>query len=437
MRFQGGSRLRPPRRHDGLEEGPGGYDERFMGLLAGLRPPCSPSWRSWRTRLLVCALAPLALDLPAAASGELRPTPQRTRLPEAGAQLPVRWWCSYPLVSVHVEGKGPFPFLLDTGAGACVLSRELAARFPDRLRVEGVRARGPEGQPLEVGGVVTLERVAVGELELEVLDAVVLDLASLTPVLRTPIAGILGAPAFAGVTLSFDGPAREVRVSHERLAPPGEDGVIGLLPGATPRLFARQGDARFVVVLDTGCGDDLRLPAWPPDARFLCGPVADLPGFGLAGAGAPAEVARFEGTLHLGTVRVERPVVRRVPGEPRVGAPLLARLVWSLDGPSRAVQLGTPDGRPLAVAPYRTFGAALVADGDALLVREVLPRSEAARAGLAAGDRILSVEGLGGADLVVCDTLRELVAGGKTLHLRIERGAEALELAFPPTLLLP
>src|ERR1700758_3997132 len=77
------------------------------------------------------------------------------------------------LLPVHVNGRGPFDFILDTGAGTSLLSTELA----NQLEVKILGSK--EGQ--STGGKVSVSlgkvnSLAVGETKLDGVDVGVVDL---------------------------------------------------------------------------------------------------------------------------------------------------------------------------------------------------------------------------------------------------------------------
>jgi hypothetical protein len=82
-------------------------------------------------------------------------------------------------VPVHINGKGPFDFVLDTGAGNTCITPELAAQIElDPKPVQGI-ARG-------IGGDVqlklaTVDTLSVGETEISHSQMVVLDLSKVSP----------------------------------------------------------------------------------------------------------------------------------------------------------------------------------------------------------------------------------------------------------------
>jgi predicted aspartyl protease len=98
-------------------------------------------------------------------------------------------------VEVRIDGKGPFRFLVDTGADRTVISDELAARFgppdPELLVVQGIAAT-------ITAPAVRLTNLSFGPLTLESLRAPVLPHAALGA------DGYLGLDAIGGHRVVFD-----------------------------------------------------------------------------------------------------------------------------------------------------------------------------------------------------------------------------------------
>jgi predicted aspartyl protease len=94
------------------------------------------------------------------------------------------------LVSVEINGEGPFDFVLDTGATLTCVDQTIAERLqlPARRGAVGVGA-GIEGAGRI--GLVTLDSLRLGGAAASALDACVLDLAH-TEVIGVGIDGLLG-----------------------------------------------------------------------------------------------------------------------------------------------------------------------------------------------------------------------------------------------------
>ena len=112
------------------------------------------------------------------------------------------------LVPVQVNDRGPFDFILDTGAGTSLLSLELAARLG--VKVTGLK----EGQT--VGGKVSVslakvESVAVGDAKLEDIDVAVVDLSHLGKTVGAAIEGDIGYNFLKHFRITIDYRGSEIR----------------------------------------------------------------------------------------------------------------------------------------------------------------------------------------------------------------------------------
>ncbi len=91
---------------------------------------------------------------------------------------------------VHINDKGPFDFVLDTGAGNTVITPELAAQI-------GLEPKPVHGIARGIGGDFQLQltevhKLAVGDAEISNTSAVVLDLSKVSPKGKLIEHGIIG-----------------------------------------------------------------------------------------------------------------------------------------------------------------------------------------------------------------------------------------------------
>lgn len=93
-------------------------------------------------------------------------------------------------IPVHINRKGPFDFVLDTGAGNTVVTPELAAKV-------GLEPKPVHGIARGIGGDYQLElaevhKLAVGDADISYTSAVVLDLSKVSPKGKLVENGIIG-----------------------------------------------------------------------------------------------------------------------------------------------------------------------------------------------------------------------------------------------------
>jgi tetratricopeptide (TPR) repeat protein len=123
----------------------------------------------------------------------------------AGVTLPLMWARDLPLVPVKIQGRGPFPFLLDTGATFSLLASQFAPRLGIRVNtgkypnIHGLGASGAFSSGITERVTFTLAGT-VFERPL----ALVTDIPQRFPV---PVYGVLGRDLLNEFEVVFDGPS--------------------------------------------------------------------------------------------------------------------------------------------------------------------------------------------------------------------------------------
>jgi hypothetical protein len=134
-------------------------------------------------------------------------------------------------------GRGPYPLILDSGAGRTVLD-------PSVLEA--------------VGAGRTLDSLRVGEFEAHGLGVSPLEMTDLSRALREPVVGIVGHPVFADGPITYDYPRGQIRLSRAPLVP-GDPGVVPARGSSRPWVVGEVDGKRFWVLLDTGSSRGLSL----------------------------------------------------------------------------------------------------------------------------------------------------------------------------------
>jgi predicted aspartyl protease len=93
------------------------------------------------------------------------------------------------LLPVHVNDRGPFDFILDTGAGTSLLSSELARQL--EAKVIGSKEGESAGGKVSVS-LAKVDSIAVGETKLRDVDVGIVDLAQIGKTIGVKIDGDLG-----------------------------------------------------------------------------------------------------------------------------------------------------------------------------------------------------------------------------------------------------
>jgi predicted aspartyl protease len=110
-------------------------------------------------------------------------------------------------LAVMVNGRGPFEFLVDTGAGRTVISRELASSLG---LPPGARVRLRELAGREEAGTVLIDRLAIGNRLVRRIEAPAL------PAANIGAAGMLGVDALRDLHVVMDFKAMQMSSSPSR-----------------------------------------------------------------------------------------------------------------------------------------------------------------------------------------------------------------------------
>jgi hypothetical protein len=263
-----------------------------------------------------------------------------------GQVLPMRYDGTRPAVEVRVNGRGPFLFLIDTGA----------AGPPARADAELVRRLGlpPAGraESADAGGAgagidrVVLARVELGTLAAGNVEALARDYNGTTYLPR--IDGILGLNFFRDVLLTLDFPHSQVRLDSGAL-PPADGRTIFdyVLIEGNPAITIRIGARPFQVLLDTGNIRALDLPSeWLRSMPLASFPRLAGSSASISGTVGLREVALAE-PLTIGQYRFERPMVTFADEyrEANLGSAMLRAFIVTIDQRNRRVRLVAAPGR--------------------------------------------------------------------------------------------
>ena len=358
---------------------------------------------------------------------------------DAETLIPVQLEQGLMLAEVRVAGSRPMTFIVDTGAETTVVDQAAARRSAVRGgKALVASAQGGEVEAIELPKV----DVAVGALSLGRIDAVAIDLGGLSSGLGRRIDGILGQQFFRGRTVRLDYAGRRIGVSPSRPPKPGAATFPIAVRGGTPFIaghIIQHGAAipgQFLI--DTGAVGATTLNASfltaHPDvvpARTLSLTAGGLkPGAFAARAGRVERVAAgpFVAASPVATLSSNAAGDDAEEGEAGlIGAQILARSAIIIDYDHGWIE-AAPSAPP---RPFRFDASGLslrseAPDYSAKIVRLVLAGSPAKRAGIVAGDRIVSVDGRG-AERVTMAGLRALLQlPGRAHRLVLRRGARLL-----------
>lgn len=268
--------------------------------------------------------------------------------------LPLETWGGRPLLDVFLDGRGPYPFILDTGASSGVVSAALATSL-GLVEVKKVTVMSPGSETPLTATIVRAKEARIGAMTLHDLPLGAMDLSGVfgapaeadvngfSPQGRTPV-GVLSASAFPGHLVTFDFARSRLRfepgalpaADARRVFAYGEDPALPPLPLVPLRI----GEAEFLAVLDTGAPHVLLLPD-EAESRI---PLRSTPEVADSGRTVDQVLhvrrSRVRGTMTVGVYSWEDPEVHfsRLP-LPNIGLGALKAFEFTLDGTNRRFRL--------------------------------------------------------------------------------------------------
>jgi len=289
-------------------------------------------------------MAASALRLPGAPQHSMLdhpPPAEKIDVPEGGATLPMEDIGGRPLVEAGIDGKGPYRFILDTGASITVVDSDLRTEL-GLSAPHGAATTAPEEG---IGGTVRIGELRVGKAVLRGVVAAFAPIGHMFPGASAP-RGVLSASSFPGCLLVLDYPSKRIVIRKGELPPADARSVFQyteehILPNVPVRIAGTE----VRVHVDTGSPGALTVPTRYMKELPLASEPAKMGQARTPGGEFTIWTAEVKGGIELGQFKldlhgVEFSDVNPIPGQVvgNIGYRVLKRFVVTLDSKNRRVR---------------------------------------------------------------------------------------------------
>jgi predicted aspartyl protease len=239
---------------------------------------------------------------------------------------------------VFVNGTGPYKFLIDTGAGATVISPRITALFPASI---GGTTNTSSGA---IAGTVArrlfqVDSITLGSVSFENFQAVEIDVAPILPNSGFTVEGVLGLPLFRAIALTLDFPRSRVRLRNGQLPAIDDCNVFGLTVDSAELVnfpLTVEGQ-RVQALLDSGNNSFLFLPTSFDKVSFV-GPTTTSTASTVTGSFNVTNGCLAPGAVSFGCFSFSDPCVG-IGGSDIInfGVDAMGPFRMTIDQPSRRV----------------------------------------------------------------------------------------------------
>ena len=371
-------------------------------------------FRAAATLLALVAAPALAYDAPKhAGEPPERVRPLKTTI-AAPVEVPMGSMAGRPTIDVMIDGKGPFRFLVDTGAGTTVINQDLAKELGLAI-IDTTRIGDPMNPNAIKADVVQVPTMTIGDARFETFAAASWDRGYLIRAGETnPPRGVIGFPVFRELLVTFDYVDKKLRLAPGSLPKADGKSVIPYdAPMGIPEFTVNVGGVDVTTHLDTGSGGFYSVPKRYLEKLKFKGPLEEVGRARTVNTEMVLKGAELDGTLSLGQFAWEKPFVIVSDELPmgNLGGQALASFAITFDQRAQAMKF-EQKGPLVAGRPTRhTSQVAQAANASApgppvsglrfgshggpsdLFVYDVAADSPAAKAGVTPGEKVLEVNG--------------------------------------------
>ncbi len=357
--------------------------------------------------------------------------PPRAQLKEPHIEVPMDISIRRPIIELTINGQGPFPFVVDSGAGGTVIDDDLAKKLNLKTIGKALTSDASGQAPKEMS-LVAVDRIGIGSAIFFDSIAVIGDLDAVWHDQQDGPDGVLAFSTFADCLVTFDYPRGKLILEVGTLPPADGQDILEYE-------FVDDQQIPWVKLKITGVETPVMLDTGAAMGGIL---AADLEGK-VRTKGAPKPIgmvrrmnsatvqrdARMDGAVMLGRHEIQEPIFNFMGQRSVIGYQIFKHFAITFDQGEKTVRFARWGTAPITIEPRYTagFGAKPTADGRK--VWYALDGLPAALAGLKEGDLIVAANGkpMSGYDVQQWRTIFEKPG---TIRLDVRRDGAMRQITF-------
>lgn|GEM_PF-2267954 len=357
--------------------------------------------------------------------------PKSVSLATPVVSAPLTFIGGRPMVDVMIGDKGPYRFMLETGANFVSISPQVAAAVMNKLTpLTPDLMWQAEGQ--ELGSTYMLDDLRIGGATLSQLGVMVVPK-------RPGEDGTLGLPAYRNLLMGMDLTSKKMTLEEGSLPPPDGREIFPLRPlGPLWAVDVAMGDRIVPFEIDTQADGSLFLASeLATDWKF----DDDLVRVGtvVTGGGqhrAPSMLGRLAGDLRLGKYIFKKPLITvradpedTIPPSGLLGVGVLRHFKMTLDQKHGRVRFARAASVISPPPAYRGVGFNIFAGRDSTpKVVNLAPEGAAAKAGLQEGDLVVKFGNMPGKE--AAENVRTLAQTADPIVVEVLRDGKPLKFTI-------
>ncbi|MCZ6835927.1 MAG: aspartyl protease family protein [Planctomycetota bacterium] len=234
--------------------------------------------------------------------------PEETTLATETVRIPFELKANKIYIETMINGKGPFPFIFDTGASVTVIDQSLT----EELGLEKIgksEIGDPSGSQQISVDLVRINALQAGGLMAKGFEASSWDRGDLYQRMQTPPKGIIGFPVFHEFLLTIDYEASELVVTRGSLSPADDHVIAYTAPMGIAEMECTVNGRSVTTHLDTGGPHGVMVPESVLEKGDLEGDPIVVGRARTVNSEFEIKAAHLNGSIEIAGHRVEDPVI--------------------------------------------------------------------------------------------------------------------------------